>query len=69
MRSGYEIVLLREDYEPVVSVAADGVGGIQVDVQQPVGGCVVCAELLLPVWKLGVDHGSGRVSANNVEGV
>lgn len=52
-----------------MSVASDGDGGIQVDVQQPVGGCVVCAELLLPVWKLGIDHGSGRVSANDVEGV
>lgn len=68
-RRGYEIVQQREQSESGVSVASDGDGGIQVDVQQPVGGCVVCAELLLPVWKLGVDHGSGRVSANNVEGV
>ena len=45
-----------------MSVAPAGDGGLQVDVQQPAGGRVVGAELLLSLRKYRIDHGGGRVS-------
>ena len=66
---GCELVQRGEQSESAVPIAPAGDGGLQVDVQQPAGGGVVGAELLLSVRQHRVDNGGGRILAEHFQNV
>ena len=66
---GDDVVQRGEQPESDLSLAPAGDGGLQVDVQQPAGGGLVRAQLLLSLLKRGVGDGGGRVFAKHVQGV
>ena len=66
---GVDVVQRGEQPEPDLPLPPAGDGGLQVDVQQPAGGGLVRAQLLLSLRKCGVGDGGGRVLAELVQGV